>query len=57
MPDDETEAVAEAIYMTHWRAPSPPWKDASEEVRAWVRKQAAAAVAVIDQCRSGTLAG
>ena len=34
------EAVAMAIYSTHWRAPSPPWGEASEDVREWVRTQA-----------------
>jgi hypothetical protein len=40
----EIEAVATAIYSTHWRAPSPPWSEASEEVRDWVRKQALSAI-------------
>ena len=40
----EIETVAMAIYSTHWRAPSPTWDEASEEVRDWVRKQALSAM-------------
>lgn len=32
--------VARAIYTTHWRAPSPVWENASQNVRNWVRAQA-----------------
>jgi hypothetical protein len=38
------EDVAQAIYRTHWRAPSPTWEETSEEVRDWVRAQAEAAI-------------
>lgn len=44
--DAKIEAVAKAIYMTHWRPPGPPpWESASDKVKAWVRKQAASAIA------------
>ena len=44
----EIETMARAIYMTHWRAPSPTWDNAGEEVQAWVRAQAMAAWAALE---------
>ncbi len=40
---DEIEAVAKAIYETHWRRPSG-WDEASEDVRDWVSAQALSAI-------------
>jgi hypothetical protein len=40
----QIEAMAQAIYMTHWREPSPVWQAASENVKDWVRAQALAAM-------------
>ena len=41
---DDIEAVARAIYETHWRRPAPRWDEASDDVRDWVRKQALSAI-------------
>jgi len=38
--DHEIERIAQAIYRTHWRSPSPAWNDASDAVQGWVREQA-----------------
>lgn len=46
MSETRIEVVAEAIYNTHRRDPSPVWADASENVRKWVRKQAESAIGV-----------
>lgn len=61
--DAETEAVAKAIYMTHWRniprgryeladIMPPPWEAASPAVREWVRKQAEQAIAASQTFRT-----
>lgn len=47
MVDDMLEAVAKAIYMTHWREGCPIWDNASENVKQWVRKQAEAAIVTL----------
>jgi|GraSoiStandDraft_46_1057282.scaffolds.fasta_scaffold365520_3 hypothetical protein len=44
MNNELIEQVARAIYRTHWRAPTPVWENASEDVRNWVRKQAQSAI-------------
>ena len=41
------EGLARAIYQTHWRAPSPEWDAASENVRDWVRAQARTGLAYL----------
>ncbi len=41
IPDEQVvDGVARAIYLAHWRPPSPEWEQASENVRNWVRVQA-----------------
>jgi hypothetical protein len=40
----QVENVAEAIYKRHWRAPSPVWENASDNVKSFVREQAIAAI-------------
>lgn len=64
--DTRVEAVARAIYMTHWglaeeskygvdRHDPHTWDGASQAVRFWVLKQAAAAVAAYEAWnRQGT---
>jgi hypothetical protein len=42
--DQKIDAVAQAIYETHWRRPSPRWNEASEAARDWVRRQAVNAI-------------
>lgn len=44
----DIEAIARRIYYTHWREPMPPWENASENVRDWVRKQAESAISEIE---------
>jgi hypothetical protein len=44
MTEPLVDQVAQAIYETHWREPSPAWSDTSDEVRDWVRKQAWSAI-------------
>lgn len=38
------DTVAEAIYNTHWRERGPTWRDASADVKDFVRKQAVEAI-------------
>lgn len=38
------DTIAEAIYNAHWREKSPLWLDASDDVKAFVRKQAVEAI-------------
>lgn len=38
------EKIAEAIYDTHRKDPTPRWKYASPEIQEWVRQQARAAM-------------
>ena len=40
----QIEAMAEAIYNTHWREPSPVWVNVSDDVKKWVVAQAEAAL-------------
>ena len=41
IPDEQVvDGVARAIYLAHWRPPSPEWEQASDNVRDWVRLQA-----------------
>jgi len=60
--DEIQEIAARAIYNTHWKLPEesargldphfpPTWETASEAVRDWVRKQAAAAIAAYEAVR------
>jgi hypothetical protein len=42
--DRVVEAIAKAIYDTHWKPPSPIWDSTSETVRAWVKAQAVEAL-------------
>jgi len=51
MSDKLIEQVARAIYRTHWRAPSPVWENASDDVKDWVRKQAMSAIEVLKEVR------
>ena len=41
---DDIECVARAIYSAHFRPPAPTWDETSDEVRAWVRRQAMSAI-------------
>ena len=41
------DGLARALYMTHWRAPSPTWENAREEFRDWSRAQARAGLAYL----------
>jgi hypothetical protein len=38
------EALARAIYSTHWKPPAPEWAMASDNVKEWVRAQARSAI-------------
>jgi hypothetical protein len=41
LPEEQIiEGLARAIYMTHWRQPSPIWENASDGSRNWSRAQA-----------------
>ena len=44
--------VARAIYRTRWQASTPAWDSASDNVRAWVRVQATAAIEAISMEQS-----
>ena len=33
------EGFARALYMTHWRQPTPIWENAGEGSRDWARAQ------------------
>jgi hypothetical protein len=57
------EAVARAIYMTHWELPEeskrgpetrwpPTWETASPAVRDWVLAQADSAIEAMEQIRA-----
>lgn len=39
MDADLLDTLARASYLTHWRAPSPVWENASDRVKEWVREQ------------------
>jgi hypothetical protein len=45
--DQLIEIVAQAIYGTHWKPPSPAWRMASDNVQEWVRAQARSAIAAL----------
>ena len=51
MNDKLIERVAQAIYRTHWRAPSPVWESASDRVKEWVREQAVSAIEAAQEVR------
>jgi hypothetical protein len=53
-PEDQlVDELAQAIYATHWRQPSPSWANTSEEIRNWVRKQARSALAYLRRLEKG----
>lgn len=56
MTESHVDAVAKAIYMTHWKQQRsgrypPHWIDTSEEVKEFVRKQAQSALAAWEEWR------
>ena len=50
--EQDIDAVARAIYETHWSVPEsgnapPAWDNASDSVKKWVRAQAKSAIAAL----------
>lgn len=47
--DKMVDIAAKALYMTHWREPSPVWESASDNVKDWCRDQALEVIVALDR--------
>lgn len=53
MTPELLDTLARASYLTHWRAPSPVWENASERVKEWVREQVTVVIEEYERSRTG----